>query len=192
MPVSPWSYAINDSDKQAIVDGHTLIAYALNVPRGTKMEPSLGWKSLSDLNVVTFPEPRELLEFEEDLLDHIVTKAVERSRMRALHWLKQRFGLTNEETVGVMKLADGLTSKAMQQSREEMRAMMVHRLEDLAERAHEALDTKTELQILRQIAKVQGLEGGMADEMVDLRMLAMAPLSNNENIDKGEKYAEDQ
>lgn len=184
-PVTPHARDLL-GDKDGISDviaGHLIAAQHLEVSRGSNKQPHIGVKGLQHVDpknvpyaLRVFPSPRDLINFEDSMIDRVARMLSKRARRPTVNWLREFMGFTIPEVEEVMKLADQAAVRLGRASRQEQRAHMIAYLEEMLARARKALNMSLELSIARQLSKVQGIEGIIDDDAMDMRRLAAVPI----------------
>ena len=114
-----------------------------------------------------WPSLPEILYFEEQLVLETFQKLLNTSVNHARTFLQSEYHLRPKETLQILSLAQLYSHNLSPANVEHNRSLMVHRLEDLLHRAKENMDTRTELQTLKQISSVQGLNKAEPEDELD-------------------------
>lgn len=104
-----------------------------------------------------WPGRLQILMWEEELIARTLEKLVKTSLTQTRTWLAEEHGLTRREALTMVKLATRLASQQAGADLEDLRSVMVLRLEDFIHRSKNALDLTQEIKGLKQLAMVQGL-----------------------------------
>lgn len=120
-----------------------------------------------------FPKADGLIAFESSLLERAGKRLIEKGRSSALRYLKTTLGDPNPiERKDWSALPMAYVRTFLESTTEDDRTLIVARLELLAVRARESMDTKTELAAVKAIAQIKGLLFNDADGR-NMRALAM-------------------
>lgn len=129
----------------------------LNI-RGTR-HGILGLQGLINESLVrlAFPSRIQIAGCEDLMIEKALSLIVEMGEMGCRRVLKNDVGLSGIEVEGLIHLARQDAVERACGDVEEARALMQMRLEDLASRAREGLDARTEIQAYKQLSIVLGL-----------------------------------
>lgn len=106
---------------------------------------------------VAFPEPQELIEFENQLIKHTLDVLTTRSSHAAYVSLKAQFGYTDPEIEATISMARTAATRIVTDDMDVNRAMMQLRLEGIYKEARKDGQRKIQLDALKQLSLVQGL-----------------------------------
>ncbi|MFG0317742.1 MAG: hypothetical protein ACF8XB_10750 [Planctomycetota bacterium JB042] len=139
-----------------------IVVRLLGIERGSTENPQqgfLGLRYVLDPETVraSWPTRWEVMAFEFHLIEEVLEELTAHGVQAARRKLRDKYWLVDREVSGLVALARSAAAGRVQADLEELRALMVLRLEDLAERARDSLDTRVELNALKQLAIVQGL-----------------------------------
>jgi len=136
------------------------IASHLGLRDGTPENPEMARHALPQIledPVLAVPPRTQIAMFEELLVDEALEFVVDKSPRQLKAEFFRRFGLLPHETRGVLGMARWAAMRDFECDLEESRAMMVMRLDRVAERAQETYDIRAELGALKQVSIIQGL-----------------------------------
>jgi len=133
-----------------------------NLSLGSKRWPEYGHYGFIGLDDPTqirrlFPTTQEILAFERVLIYETLNKLVNSGAHETLVWLADELGIDNQEAINMLGMARRHSNNIVNNDVDEDKRIMVLRLEALAVKARDALDTRTELHILKQLSIVQGI-----------------------------------
>ena len=146
-----------------------ILAMDLGIERGSALEPDLGRLGLlplvnPDTARAAWPDWRYLVMWEASLTEQTLEKLTQGAKnSKGLYtsvrkeFLQHEHGLTVRETNTIMKLAYRLARLHADMDTEDVRAVSVLRLEATLDRARTALDLRSEISTLKQLAIVQGI-----------------------------------
>ena len=146
-----------------------ILAMDLGLEAGSPLEPDLGRLGLLPLvNPITaraaWPSWRYLVMWERELADRTLDKLTRGTKTKKgdyvsikKEFLQGEHGLTGREANTILKLAYRLARQQTDMDSEDVRAVAVLRLEGTLDRARTALDLRSEIQTLKQLAIVQGI-----------------------------------
>jgi hypothetical protein len=127
-------------------------------------DPILFWLEAEHLGAF-WPDQNTLLRFEARLLKAAGKKLLDGGRLAAFQLLESIIGTaSNLERRDLLALPFAYTRDFSTASTDDDRAVMVGRLEKLANRAKVALDLRVEHAVLRSLASVQGLHAVDGDK----------------------------
>ena len=135
---------------------------SLGIEAGTRNNPDLGrygLKGLVDHRSVfhLFPNPYELLAWEEILVQETLDRLTSRGQRETLLWLRNEHGFTPNEQAGLLKQAKALARELVENDVEDDKAFMLLRLEDYVRRCRENVNLRQEIVGLKAIAQIMGL-----------------------------------
>ena len=105
-----------------------------------------------------WPTPRELMAYENLILDEAVQAVLENGHFGALRHLREKHGFDQWEASSMLLLARrGMRGMRNGADSDGDKSMMVARLEDLAARCRTSLDLRAELMTYKALAIVQGI-----------------------------------
>jgi len=130
--------------------------------RGSKDFPRLGHYGLHGLThpdtVVEFwPTRKEVLAFEDKVIDQIQGLVLKWSRRKIQAHLRDMFDLTLKEIGGLIALAIEEAKIEASQDIETTRAVMVGKVEDYIDRMRECADSNNEMKGLKVLCAIHGL-----------------------------------
>lgn len=134
----------------------------LAIDQGSKNDPDQGrYGTVGLLNPaycrLLWPSRTQIIAWEELLIEETTQSYIEDGYQHTRHHLRDEHGLTKHEVTALIKIARTHTRVRTDGDIEEERSLHILRLENLARRAKEALDLRTELAAMKQIAQVVGL-----------------------------------
>ena len=138
------------------------LAERLQVPQGSRLDPDqgrLGLQGLLDPALIRlcWPTRTQIMTWEAMLIEETLDLVVKSSVSEAKKVLKDKYGLSQREIFGLLRMASSLAQEQTAGDREEGRAIMVLRLEEYIRRSKDALDLKAEMHGLKQLSIVLGL-----------------------------------
>ena len=155
-------------ERQAIATAHAAAAVKLGYDPD---DPVLAWMQPETFERC-FPDTRELLVFDAEIVAAAGEQMVARGRAAASALLMCALGKPSTiERKDWASLPMSYLRDFSATSTDDDRTLMVARLEDIASRAKNSLDIRTELMALRMVATVQGLS--FADESKGQRELLL-------------------
>lgn len=157
--IFPTDAGLTPEQRELSCRAHIAVAGYLNATAGSAAHPYIGINGVKYLHLPNyFPTPREVIDFELELLNKCKDLVVRKSRIAASKWLDHQFGLTESENLSVMKMLDTLFVEQMRVSKDEARARMQAELEDMLMIAKRGLDLRMRLQVLRLMSRIHQLE----------------------------------
>lgn len=105
----------------------------------------------------SWPSPQEILHYEDDIIDMVVSLLVQRGQQQTNKFLTTCFVLTKPEVKEVISMARTRSQDLTMADVEEKRALMELMLEDLAQRCKKSHDLRAELGVYKAMAVVQGI-----------------------------------
>lgn len=150
---------------------HFICLY-LHIERGSRTDPAqgrYGLYGLEDPSLIrlSFPSRLQILAWEDMVVEEAFRCMAEQGQAAAEDFLADTYGLRTFETLSLIKLAKGKARKRLENDLDEDRAVMIYRLDEVARRAKDGMDLRTELGALKQMALVMGL--GRSDPEDSLR-----------------------
>jgi hypothetical protein len=149
------------------------VAHYLRIVDGSaddRTQGRYGLTGLQDAKTVRhlFPSRYEIMVWERMIIEEtsrmLITLGMQQTRLN----LELRYGLQAHETTSLVKLAKAWIRASNDADLEDEKALMHSRLDDLAGRAREACDLRTELMTLKQAALILGMSRTVTgDEMDD-------------------------
>ena len=149
------------------------LADHLGMWSGSRADPELGrmgLRGLLDPMLVRdlFPTRLQLLTWEAMIVDETLNKLLGSGVPITRQWLSYKYGLTEDEITGVVKMARRAASVRTASEIEDEKSIMVLRLEDYIRRCRETTDMRGEMLAMKQLAIVHGFAQVEAnDEMTD-------------------------
>lgn len=173
-PDIPWRWREQDHSVLAVYDEERdvmlkrwvgvveEIARYLGIEAGSKEDPDQGRLGLIGLvNKVTtralWPNRLQIVFWEEELIYQTLNKLITKGSEATRKWLADYHGFTRYETTSLVRMAVNLSRGQAEADVEELRALMVLRLEDYIRRAKDSCELRAELMGLKQLSIVQGL-----------------------------------
>lgn len=166
-----------------------LLTHQMSIRRGAPEEPWSGEYGIAGLlNPTTarlaWPSADELTLYEEELLLHVFDYLSESSEIQTQRYLEKYFGFTRFECVDIVKTATGVGGILYAEEAEEQRAVILKRLDSIADKSADACDIRAELAAVSKKSQILGLTSVVVDEnMQTLRDAAVATLRNPEDDD---------
>lgn len=162
LPVHP-RYCEKNEERQKAQAMHLLTALHLNITRGSPKLPSYGQLGLRDMDgpihvfINLFPTEMEIVSFEEEAVMEAADKMALNTKRKAEKILTHKYGFSYTWCKDLMTMASDVLIMRSSYSHEQKKAMMVHRLESVIDRAQKSLDIMTEMRALKMLAQVEGL-----------------------------------
>lgn len=152
----------NDAVLQCWVRVVKEIARYLGINRGSANDPDLGRLGMIGLDHdettrSLWPNRTQLIYWEECLIQETLNTMIEHGVPQVRRILSETHGFVASEQTTLIKLALQLAREQTEADVEDLRAIMVLRLESYAKRSADALDLRAELAGLKQLSIVQGL-----------------------------------
>ena len=113
---------------------------------------------------------RQVYDLEFLLLDECRDLLLEHSEQQVMWHFRDTYGLSRGEAIKLIRLTRAVAAESIAASIDEDRALMVMRLNDLAARERQQMNTAGELRVLKELGRVQGLSRTMpVDEAREFR-----------------------
>lgn len=138
------------------------IARETRMYEGSRRVPMMWTYAMGDLRtdedlLLYWPDPSEVLLFEESVLRHAHHLVISRAKHSTAEDLHNLLGVSRPEAIALSRLAIANHAREAYEDMEEKRYLMEVRLEALAENSRTALNLDAELRALKQLAAIQGL-----------------------------------
>jgi hypothetical protein len=161
-PVKPTYDEHDDAMLKHWVGALEEISRYLGLERGAEDDPDLGRLGLIGLvDVETartlWPNRLQLIYWEEELVAQTLEQLVSQGAPHARKWLRDQHGMTRDESTSLIRMALALAKEQTEADIEELRSVMVLRLETFIQRSQAALEPRNELVALKQLGLIQGL-----------------------------------
>lgn len=134
----------------------------MGMEQGSERWPEYGTQGFMGLDSpdtirMAFPTKAELMAFERVIVQRVLEESIKSGTSNAIQWIKNELGLTDAEAIALHRMARVYAGKMVGNNADEDLRIMVLKLENIAARARDALDLRTELLTLKQLAIVQGI-----------------------------------
>jgi hypothetical protein len=158
-----------DESLLAYIDILDAVSRRLYVIAGAEEEPEsgrYGMAGMLDPHFVraVFPTRLQIIAWEQLLIEETLNLLVTSSHINARRVLTRKYGLQRHEIDFMVRLANLLALKMTECDLEEARSLMILRIEDYIHRSREAIDPRSEMHGLKQLAIVQGLSQEKEDD----------------------------
>lgn len=169
---------------------HTIakLAEVMWLTRGSTTFPRLGYYGLHGLTspetVLEFwPERREILAFEDKIIDQIQGLVLKWSRRKIQSHLRDLFDLTVKEIGGLISLATQEAKTQAGDDIETIRHVMAGRTEDYIDRMRECADSSNEMKGLKLLCAIQGLHKADPENTAEMLIGVIAKVASDHAID---------
>ena len=134
----------------------------LKIENGTELEPRAGIRArgllASPLTVrMLWPAPTDLIEFEEAMVSEVTGMMQDMGNHNTQRDITRMWGLQSWESARLIGLANQKLAQRSSEDVDVSKGRIISRLEKVADRASNALDTRGELMALKALAVVQGV-----------------------------------
>lgn len=158
------------------------VAAVLGIPDGSMALHDLGARVLPAMTdpetaQAAWPGPLEIIEIEMEMVEEAVGLIASSGVLRTRRALRSRWGLSPDEITSILGVARRAAVEITEADTEQDRALMVLRLQGLADRAKQRRDLGHEIRALKLIAQIKGLnreteEGGLSALIASMEQVA--------------------